>query len=557
MKILKTYESFINKDTDSINESIISKIKDAYNSVSKYFTGKKISDIPKLFSFLKKEKSWLYNLIYLDKIGELKRLRISFDRSSMDPEELAEIENEINLAINYVGTKLTGYSIKEDKKYIRPKSYDEPEHLDPDVDFGGPLSDEYDEKEDDYGSAREYGKADPSKGVRNVTHKELEEIIALDYDKKQRTQKPSTLFIWGFSGFGKTKTVEKVCKNKGLLCLSWLLSKCSPEEIRGALVPDMPDPENPDKKLHSKWYIPEIFPPSDDTKTKGILFFDEVNRAHQQTINAVLKLLLSHQMDNYKLPSQWGIVCAGNWSNEGEGKDIEGMDQNVNDLDIAARTRLRHYNLYTTSTSYLSYAEEKQFPPEILKFLTFYKEFLHKTPEKGTDPKTFPNPRNWEKFADGLRELRKKKDRPESIEIGREASPYLTTAVRDLFLDFMRVDKQYSDEELINIFTNPSKAPKIHAKDKKELEAIFKIAIAARPDEMVRQNINELVKKDENDYTPADKKLNKYIENFASFYKEHANDDPAILSIIREFMGINIVNTMGWVSGTMKEKTKK
>jgi len=551
MKILKTYESFINNDINPINEGIMDRIKNAYKSISKYLTGKKLSDIPKLFCFLKKEKSWLYNLIYLDKIGELKKLRISFDRSTMDPEELSEIENEIDLAISYVGSKLTGYSIKEDKRYIRPKTYDDPEHLDPDVDFST-SSDDFDDRVDDFGSIKELGKIDHKKGVRNITHNELEEIISLDYDKKQKTQKPSTIFVWGYSGFGKTKTVEKVCRDKKLLCLSWLLSKCSPEEIRGALVPDMPDNENPDKKLHSRWYIPEIFPPASDTKTQGIIFFDEVNRANPQTINAVLRLLLSHQMDNYKLPLKWSIVCAGNWPDESGGLDVEGMDQNVNDLDIAARTRLRHYNLYATSSSYLSYAEEKQFPPEIIKFLTFYKDFIHKTPEKGTNPKTFPNPRNWEKFADGLRELKKKKNKPDSLEIGLEASGYLTSSVKDLFLDFMRIDMQYSDNDLMKIFTNQKSAPKINLDSKKDIEAFFKIAIASRPDEMIKSNIDKLINKNKEDYTEEDNELSEYIENFATFYKKYGSDNLSILNTIKEFMGIGITNTKEWINKIKK-----
>lgn len=94
-------------------------------------------------------------------------------------------------------------------------------------------------------------------------------------------------------------------------------------EIRG-----LPEKDQESKKIF--YYIPNQLPTGEyinedgllsneklpDGKKwtihKGILFFDEINRGEDDVLNAIFQIVYDRKIENYVLPSGWGIVAAGN-----------------------------------------------------------------------------------------------------------------------------------------------------------------------------------------------------------------------------------------------------
>ena len=570
MKIIKTYEKFI--DT-SLNEGVVDKIKNAIEKAKDFFIGKG-RDISILFNFLYKEKAWIYNLLYLEKIGMIGRdgdswvnekMKIDFHYStrSFNSEELSKIKNEIDTSIKMMGKSLTGYALGENKTF-ELKRYPKPEMKDigNKRDFaladkeGKPLN-----KSGKYGYVKYYGLAPDDSEVENLTHDDLKNRIITIYENKQATGKPSTPFIWGLSGFGKTDTVEAAADKLGIKCISWLLSTCSPEEIKGATVPDH-------KTKTAKNYIPEIFPDEDDTEG-GILFFDEVNRAHPQTINAALQLLLDHKLDNYTLPRTWIIVCAGNWANESFNEsDVEGMDQNVEELDVAAKTRLSHYNLCLSSEEFLDYADKNQIHPWIKQFLTFYKDFLHKP---NADTQTFPNPRNWVAFSDDLDALiedrREKKIKLTIDDIIKWGSSTLSEPTAILFANFVKLHKSINLKDAEKVYTKPMKAPIYEGKfNSDDMYGLIQLILSIRPAELNKKECEDIVTKsnakenllntndplgecDPKKFNDRELKILKYVENLATYISRYKKREimTQFISICKEQLGDNIRYIRPWM----------
>ena len=584
MKIIKTYENFIGIN---INEGFRDKIKNAIDKTKEFFTGK-ARDISVVFNFLVKEKAWIYNLLYLEKIGmigrdgdewvnEKKKINFHYNTNSFDPEKLSKIKNEIDIAIKMMGKSLTGFALGENKTF-ELKRYPKPEMIDigNKRDFsmtdkeGKPIK-----KTGKYGYVKYYGMAPEGSLVENLTHSELKDFIIKIYENKQATGKPSTPFIWGLSGFGKTDTVEAASDELGIKCLTWLLSTCSPEEIKGATVPDH-------KTKTAKTYLPEIFPNEDDTEG-GILFFDEVNRAHPQTINAALQLLLDHKLDNYVLPRSWIIVCAGNWSNESfNEKDVEGMDQNVEDLDVAAKTRLGHINLCSSSEEFLDYATDPKHKlhPWIIQFITFYKDFLHK-PTAVTV--TFPNPRNWEAFSDDLDNLiedrREKKMKLTVDDIIKWGSATLSEPIAILFANFVKLHKSVNLKDAEKVFTDPMKAPMYEGKwSSDDLYGLCQLIMSIRPPELNKKECESILTKSnakENllnpneplspckpeKFTERENQLLSYIENLAKYVSRYKNRETRtqFISVCKEQLGqdFNFIRPWMIISKTHLEEIDK
>lgn len=109
-------------------------------------------------------------------------------------------------------------------------------------------------------------------------------------------------FLWGQQGVGKTQVVEQIAKDMGggfipLYCGT----QADPGDLLGLLK------MNPDGTVsHAR---PEWFP----TEGKGVIFLDELNRAHPDIIQAMFSFILNGTIHTHKLPDGWRIVAAGNF----------------------------------------------------------------------------------------------------------------------------------------------------------------------------------------------------------------------------------------------------
>ena len=75
-------------------------------------------------------------------------------------------------------------------------------------------------------------------------------------------------FLWGPPGVGKSSIVRSIAKQKKLELLDVRASLLDPTDLRG--IPTV-------KKGKAKWCPPSFLP--SDPKSKGLLFFDELNAA--------------------------------------------------------------------------------------------------------------------------------------------------------------------------------------------------------------------------------------------------------------------------------------
>lgn len=129
------------------------------------------------------------------------------------------------------------------------------------------------------------------------------EVLPLLY----RVKEVPVLLI-SHTGIGKTQSIEHFCNKSNLAYKNIRLAYIEAQDIVGF----------PQIKEDKMVYIQPDFLPS-DPQSRGILFFDEINRARIDVLQAVFQLILERELgvgnaegENYKLPPDWFIIAAKN-----------------------------------------------------------------------------------------------------------------------------------------------------------------------------------------------------------------------------------------------------
>ncbi len=262
-----------------------------------------------------------------------------------------------------------------------------------------------------------------SKTINNYTVKQLKAKI-LKYYKMSSAGYKLSLFIWGAPGIGKTAVTTQVANELDIMVQVWTLATIESTDLKGvpALQSFTPDPNMP-TKLRDKMLkdlksrdvnftetisaLPLILPTSNNNGTNdngGILFFDEMNRAIPEVLNASLSLALDGKMDEYQLPTKWFVIAAGNRKSDINTEGIE-------DFEPAILNRFAHINFSPTFDEWKNYVKKKSFmDPDIIEFLESDKNYDEKNgigrpkyyyllssnlEEVNEDP-MMPSPRSWE-----------------------------------------------------------------------------------------------------------------------------------------------------------------
>ena len=147
--------------------------------------------------------------------------------------------------------------------------------------------------------------------IDDVSAPELKKELAYHF-KNPESGRP--LLIWGAPGIGKTSIVKSFgLEDMGVPVIEVILSLMEPTDVAG-----LPGAES-DKKYgdvkRSVNYLPMIWPLDNGPDDKGgIIFLDEINRAHPSVQAAMLKVVLDREIAgaNYKIPSKWLILAAAN-----------------------------------------------------------------------------------------------------------------------------------------------------------------------------------------------------------------------------------------------------
>lgn len=182
--------------------------------------------------------------------------------------------------------------------------------------------------------------------------------------------------IWGPPGVGKSSVVAQVAAEHGLDFVDVRLSQLAPTDLRGLPVPEA----DGQGSGVSRWYPPEFLPRSG----RGVLFLDEVNMAPPTMQGMAQQLILDRRVGSYELPHGWFVWAAGNRKED---------RASVFDMPAPLANRFLHLSVRPDFDSWRSYALGRGLHEQVIAFLTFRPELLHRL---DTTQPAWPSPRAWE-----------------------------------------------------------------------------------------------------------------------------------------------------------------
>ena len=176
--------------------------------------------------------------------------------------------------------------------------------------------------------------------------------------------------IWGPPGIGKSSIVAQTAARHGFDCIDVRLSQLAPTDLRGLPVAE---------GGVSRWYPPEFLP----RDGRGILFLDEVNLAPPAMQGMAQQLILDRKVGSYTLPEGWFVWAAGNRKEDRAA---------VYDMPSPLANRFLHLLVEPDFESFKAYALASGVQEQILAFLSFRPELLHKL---DAQQPAWPSPRSW------------------------------------------------------------------------------------------------------------------------------------------------------------------
>jgi hypothetical protein len=257
----------------------------------------------------------------------------------------------------------------------------------------------------------------------NRSSSELESEVKRTIRSNRRGTTDDQIFIYGAPGIGKTEIIAQAAEELecGLMVVD--LQFMQPVDLLG--VPSVVElgretDENPYGEGATRSNLPSWLP-LDNGKNGmgGILFFDELNRATSVMQEALLTLLgPNHNIGDYKLPSKWSIIAAGNRQKD----EKIGSGSTITEIDPAIRSRLTIVNYVPDVSGLIKYVTRSNTPiyrgirkseeysnpniprrketakdvvlPELMQFLCVEKGWLHTLDPLGTEIKA-STPRSW------------------------------------------------------------------------------------------------------------------------------------------------------------------
>jgi hypothetical protein len=235
------------------------------------------------------------------------------------------------------------------------------------------------------------------------------------------------VFIWGPPGVGKSSIVASIAETQGLELLDVRASLLDPTDIRG-----IPSIENG----RAIWTPPSFLP--QDPKSKGILFFDELNAAPPLVQASLYQLTLDRRIGEYSLPDGWRILGAGN---RAEDASV------VFRMPAALSNRFVHVDFEVNVDDWSEWAAANKIHPNVIGFIRFRREMLF---EMSNFERAFPTPRSWEMVSDALKTFGDYKDIEDVIVgiVGEGAS-----------IEFLAFNQTALSEEMVlKIIDDPQKA---------------------------------------------------------------------------------------------------
>lgn len=437
MKTVKNYDVF--SEEYRLNENLLKK---AWGKVSNYFR-KKWKDL-----------GFLYYGLFLKKTGQLPKEKVEiFVPDSM---ELDTIPEESELALESID--ITNLKVGDVNEALVDLDHPDQDVLNVDID----------------GLKKKIGR------IFRMNNKRVEA-------GKERS-KNHAVFIWGAPGIGKTEILHQVANENDAIVLEWHLSQIDPTDFRG--IPTIENTKNSglakDERTVSK--LPEMFP-DEDTKSKGIIFFDEMNQAPQMVLSAALSLCLNGRIGSYNLPDGWIVVAAGN-------RAIDLGDAPPTTIAPQLANRFSHVNYTAKLEDWTKWALSKDtINPDIITFLKFKPQYFHKLdPDK--EPKAWPSPRSWELASEEDYDERNNdwSNNISQTDLNDIYQATIGAEAATAFAAYLELKKFYNEKDVEKVFKIGDKAKQLPSRTDQSYAASASIASFKKGKELTVDEVENLYK---------------------------------------------------------------
>lgn len=191
------------------------------------------------------------------------------------------------------------------------------------------------------------------------------------------------MFWHGAPGVGKTETAEAVALALGMDVCTVIAVTCDPTDFG---MPVIETAEDGSKWL--AWSQPGFLPRAGCAPT--LVFWDELTRAPMMVQNAVMRMILTGRIGEYRLPDNCFQLAAGNRVGDGGGTQR---------LNSALANRFVHVNITADLDSWCRWAAGAGMHPLVIALMRWRPELLC---EFSKDSDAFPTPRSWSYVSDTL-----------------------------------------------------------------------------------------------------------------------------------------------------------
>ena len=205
-------------------------------------------------------------------------------------------------------------------------------------------------------------------------------IETLHSNPELATELPPVM-IWGAPGLGKSTIVKSVAKELGIEFRDIRLAQIESVDLRG-----LPSVDKESGTM--KWNLPEFFPR--DTKSKGILFLDEISACPKDVAVAAYQLVLDRKIgDFYEVPKGWYIVAAGNRTSD---KAV------AMTMPSALANRFLHLDVEADAEEWCNWGYEHDIHPAVTGFIKYRPHLIFNMNDENLE-RGFPTPRAWERVS--------------------------------------------------------------------------------------------------------------------------------------------------------------
>jgi hypothetical protein len=184
-------------------------------------------------------------------------------------------------------------------------------------------------------------------------------------------------------GVGKSSVIKQAALEQGINFFDVRLSQCEVGDIKG--LPYLDAEKGITTFLKPYWW-------PRDPNSKGILFFDELNRAAKDVLQAVFEICLDHRLDGEMLPEGWRVVAAINADD----------DYDVVELDPALLDRWFVVDFDPTPKEWIDWARAAKVHPAVVEFVARNNNLLDPPVGNLESGRVYPSRRSWVSLSDTI-----------------------------------------------------------------------------------------------------------------------------------------------------------